>query len=459
MSCPVMAQDDDVNAQIASITQVIKTNPTTAAATAEEMVKGKNKKNLDLAIGISRAFLDAKDINQAEIYFALAQKIKKNSAETMMLGGDIAVAKNDPGTACQFYDQAIYFEPKSVEAYIKYADIYKKVNPTLAIEKLNALDALIPNLPEVYKKMAEVYYTNGQFKETAEWYAKVDNAKMDEGDLTKYAFSLFMNHEFDKSLEIANAGAQKDPRDPAFNRLKMYNYADMKRYEDADQAAQALFTNSDKANFSYLDYTYYGYTLMGLKKYTEAIEQFNKAFQLDSTRTDVLKTMAEAYSDVDDNTNAIATYKKYIGTLKDADRTPDVLFQLGKICYTAGSDAKETAEARKSFLTEADGVFKEISEKAPDSYLGNLYRARTNSQLDPDTKEGLAKPYYEAAAKIIEGKNDNTKYASPLSECYRYLAFYYMQKNEKEESRKYWNKVLTLDPNNDVAKRALTILK
>ncbi len=43
------------------------------------------------------------------------------------------------------YEEAIYFDPKCTEAYLKYADIYKSANASLAIEKLNQLKDLEPS--------------------------------------------------------------------------------------------------------------------------------------------------------------------------------------------------------------------------------------------------------------------------------------------------------------------------
>lgn len=60
-------------------------------------------------------------------------------------------------------------------------------------------------------------------------------------------------------------GLQKNPRDAAFNRLAMYNYTDLKRYDEAMKAADAFFKESDKADFSYLDYMYFGHLLNAVK--------------------------------------------------------------------------------------------------------------------------------------------------------------------------------------------------
>ena len=90
-----------------------------------------------------------------------------------------------------------------------------------------------------------------------------------EEDLVKYAFALFLNHDFAKSLEVANMGLKKNPRHAAFNRLAMYNNTDLKRFEEALKAADVFFNECDKADYSYLDYMYYGHLLEELKKYDE----------------------------------------------------------------------------------------------------------------------------------------------------------------------------------------------
>ena len=58
---------------------------------------------------------------------------------------------------------------------------------------------------------------------------------------------------------MANMGLKKNARHAAFNRLAMYNYTDLKRFDEAIKAADAFFTESDKADYSYLDYMYYGH--------------------------------------------------------------------------------------------------------------------------------------------------------------------------------------------------------
>ena len=106
-----------------------------------------------------------------------------------------------------------------------------------------------------------------------------------------------------------------------------------------------------------------------------------------------------------------------------------------------------------------DSVFTIVAKLAPNSHMGNFWRARTNSLLDPESEQGLAKPYYEAVADLLEEKNDPARYGSTLMECYRYLGYYYLLKKNKTNSIYYWQQVLQLDPENSIAKRAMDFLQ
>ena len=86
-----------------------------------------------------------------------------------------------------------------------------------------------------------------------------------------------------------------------------------------------------------------------------------------------------------------------------------------------------------------------------------LWQARANSQMDPETEKGLAKPYYESTIPILEKNKD--KYLKELSECYRYLGYYYYLKQDMDSSRLYWNKLLEIDPTNKTALEALKNIK
>lgn len=93
---------------------------------------------------------------------------------------------------------------------LRYADIYKSANAALAIEKLEQLKAQEPSNTAVDKKLAEIYYLKNDFSKAAEAYSRFAmGPTATEEDLVKYAFALFLNHDFEKSLEVANMGLKR----------------------------------------------------------------------------------------------------------------------------------------------------------------------------------------------------------------------------------------------------------
>ncbi|HEX6227053.1 MAG TPA: hypothetical protein VFZ52_21690, partial [Chryseolinea sp.] len=104
-------------------------------------------------------------------------------------------------------------------------------------------------------------------------------------------------------------------------------------------------------------------------------------------------------------------------------------------------------------FVEADSIFSKLIELQPNMTVGYLWEARTKSNLDPESVNGLAKPYYE---KLIEKASINPeKSRSDLVEAYSYLGYYHLLKEQPVVSKSYWKKVLELNPDDAKAKEAL----
>ena len=211
----------------------------------------------------------------------------------------------------------------------------------------------------------------------------------------------------------------------------------------------------------------------------EALAQFEKARETDPAKVAIYKEIAELHEanannlittarddkqkEAEYTTKALSEYEKAINQYEkftkegnDQVKLTDY-FTMGRILYLAGTANKQSPEKKTEYLTKADGFFGQVAEKSPASYLGNLWRARANAALDPESTQGLAKPYYEAAlATLTEGGNN--KNTREIIEGYNYLAYYYLIKNDKTASKSYWNKILEIDPNNQKVKDVLKTL-
>lgn len=422
-------------------------------------LKGKDRKNPERIVAIARTYFDAGQIAEAQACLEQARKLDSKSSSVYLLEGDIALAQHDAGLACQCYEQAIYFDRQCKDAYLKYARVFRTSNPAVAEEKLKQLQEVFPDCPEADRELAGLYYASNRFDKAAVQYARfIDTPVATEEDLAQYAFVLFLNRDFRNSLEQVRKGLQRNPHGLPFNRLAMYDCIELKHYDEAGQAAEALFQASDTTGYVALDYRYYGTLLSAREQYARAVEAYTRALELDSTQTALWLDIADAYEQMDDYACAISACRTYCSSLAAGHQSSaEVLFRLGRLYYGQGvsSDtlAVDSASHRSALLT-ADSLFAKVSDLVPGSYMGELWRARTQSALDPETTQGLAKPYYEKVTSVLSEKDD-PKYNSVLVECYRYLGYYYLLKADYPTSREYWNKILALEPENAVAQKAL----
>ena len=456
MSTPSMAQDNKTT--IDAISKVIKANPEAAKDQVKDVYK-KNKKNAEVLVGIGRAYFEAKDTANAKTYANYAIKANKNYGAGYILLGDIEVVKDDGGAAAGWYQQAIYFDPKNPDGYFKYANIYRGRSPEEAVSKLNELRAQRPDIA-VDALAARILYSSNRLEQSLDYYDKVtDKSKLEDLDITNYATEAWMLQKREKSLEMARYGLSKNARKAAWNRLVFYNLTDMGQTEEALKYADALFNASDSAKISGFDYTYYGTALKNAKQYDKAIEMLKKALAENKDNADLLnsnkKSLSDAYLAMEDFDNATLYYEEY---LKNVQKTT-ASDMAGLATIYTNMAAKLTGDQKIDALKKADAVYAQLGEKFPENIdFANFMRARVNSNLDPETKEGLAKPFYEAIVHSLAGKSDRDRADNArLSEAYRYLGYYYLVKDDKATADGYWNKVLEIDPNNATAKQALGI--
>ena len=408
----------------------------------KEALKGKNKKDAGLNLAVAKAYYETGTPGYEE-YMKKSYKANKKYPDYFMFEGDVLVNQQKYGDACGRYENAIYFDPNCIEAYVKYSHIYFDINPTLAIQKLEELQSIAPNSAIAQREMAEAYYKNQQYTKAAEAYEKyMQNPNHFQTDRPRLATLLFYGKRYDESLELAKDILTYDPDNFVIHRIVMYDNYELGNMEEAEQAAiEFLGMNPGDNVFTARDYMTYGDILSKVKKYAEAIVQYEKAYELDNTRTDILKIN---------------------------QRVMD-FYLLGQTCYSAGQAAADSIPLRDMYLIKADSMFQVVVERSPTDYRGYLWRSRAAAVRDPELKEGLAKPLYEETLAILDQDPANREKAATKRvyiEAYKYLGYYnYLQTTnpaKKDEAiaatKDYWNKMLELDPQNTEIIEALKTL-
>ena len=418
---------------------------------ADNMLKAVSKlKQYKKDAGIFTAIAEAYQLNnndlQAKAFLAKAKKANKKSALPYIIEGDKFLSQKNNGEAAVRYENAIYFDPNSKAALLKLANLYETTRTQLAFEYLRKAIDVDPQYAIAYSNLGEMSYRKGFYPQAMEAYEKyLGLVKPTPKDYAQYATILYFNKQYSKALEAIS----KAPQDYVMDRLKMYSLNELGNLSEAEAIGAKFMKETPVKDVISLDYTTYAKVLAKAKKYNDAAANYEAAFKLDTTKLQYVSEAAKAYERAKNYPKAIENYQHAISS--NPGHSMADIYTLGGAYYNAGLDTVATKDkaARKKYLLKADSTFKSMSVKFPDHYMGYLSSARTNSALDPETTEGLAKPYYEKALEVMLPSQNERK--AEILECYRYLGYYYYVKNELVQSKTFWNKVLEIDPTDAVS--------
>ncbi|MBE2281248.1 MAG: tetratricopeptide repeat protein [Ignavibacteriaceae bacterium] len=193
----------------------------------------------------------------------------------------------DQDSAKVFYDLAIssfesaaLIEPDSSDAYNNIAIVYinqKKYQE--AIEPYKKSLQLNPT-EDAHIKLAELYYVLGVGHKN-----KFDNERASRDSVEAYKY-------FNSSIDVLEQGYKSYPKSVDIIKL----LAEL--YSQTQQTTKGIATfksavdyNPDNAEYRF----YYGYFLLTVGQYSDAVNELEKARQLDPKDTDILYTEAVAY--------------------------------------------------------------------------------------------------------------------------------------------------------------------
>lgn len=437
--------------------QAYKSNPEELKKVMKQLFKKKEEQDL-LIIGYY--FLDKGELDLAEQTSAKLYDEDAKYVPGLILSGDIQVAKKNWGEAGRKYDEALNYDPEVIEAYLKKAQVYKNVEPQTAIGALMELKNIDPSLVETDRELASIYYKMGDMKKAVEsfeaYMQKEQNPSVQA--YIEYAIALYADTAYDKALEIVNKALPKDEKNISLNRLKFYCEIETGDYGNAFNDKDKLFGQYTDTMYNYRDYSYLGRLENEMKMYKEAMADYEKAIAMkdEKKKSDIslYKTLSEVCLEVPDYDKAIMYFKTFADSTGVELSALDLL-EFGKIYYQAATAASEDsllADKEVAYIATGDSIFAQLDAKRKDTHYGPFWRARINTLKDPANPSDEVKAYYEEALKRVEGK-DNT---SVEIEANRYLAFYYMKKDQNDLAKQYCEKVLAVAPDD---KLSATILK
>lgn len=459
---------------------------------AEKKTRGKDA-NVLFRAGEAYTLFD-KHSDPAEAIRLLDEAVKRDNklADAYIVKGDVLSKRNEGGPAVTAYEYALMAKPNDPVANNRIGQIYlrgKSYNQALDFYK-KAIDADADFAP-AYRDLAELYYLAQQYKRAAENYDLYiqKSGTKDPRTVLRAAQFAFAADDYARSLELLETIKGKLD-DTILKRMYGWAYYKTNNMEESiknlEEFIKAYPNEKDEEGKPKQlvpdDYKYLGraYNKMATdKEYTpQGIEYLMKGAEMDTSTAEAattFKEIANIYYKDKDYLKAAAAYQKGI-KLDTAKATTNDYFQQGlsysqaaaaitppdSAALSAGAtfssaDSLKMVEDKRMLYTQADSAFAKVTTLTPEWPYAYYWRGSSiyNANRQESIDKGTSAPYYEKFAELAE-KDPAGNFKSYLKVVYGYLAYYYQTAVKDEAKAKvYWEKLLSVDPDNTTAKQAL----
>lgn len=431
-----------------------------------EKARKLSKKDSKLEMEIARAFYDANPTTYAkdiEKCIKNARKWNADDPDSYIFEADTKADKKDWGNAAGIYELAFGKDPNNIEAYVKYANTYFNVNPTMAIERLEELQAKVPNSALVQRELAEKYYSDNLGAKAAEQYGKyINNPNHFAQDEVRYVQLLFFGEKYQQSYDLATSLINKlNPADEKvfyMKRMQLYNMVQLEKWAEAVEAGKSFFANAlpKGSNYEVRDYTDYGLALQTAGLAEEAINAYNKAIELNPKNADLIRNLGDTYADAENFVKAAEYYQRLVD---DDNHKSNDLFTLSNYYLgIASTDSLDNA-IKADALNKSQKYIDEVDKKVPNNVQIVNQKAKIAKFREGDTNNGAALDAYNELLRILDTKEDKSDYARYYKYAYNYLATYYFAKGDKATAKTYYQKWLEYDPENESLRNYVNSLK
>ncbi|MCK9616275.1 MAG: tetratricopeptide repeat protein [Lentimicrobiaceae bacterium] len=371
--------------------------------------------------------------------------------ELYIIIGDYYMENNDGSNAISNYKKAQELDPSSPKAKLRIGQLWLRAkNYTDALEYYKDAIKTDSTFAPAYRELGNIYTLARQYDNAIKNYDKF--LELSAGNISakiRYASALINAKKYKEVIATIQEILSVDSSRIDLYRGLAYSYFETKQYDDGLKYIEKFIQKTKPEKVRADDYVYYGRLLSKTKNDSLAVEKLYKAYQMDTTRTELLSEIALSYSKLKKYDEG-AKYYELLKTLGKA--TPGDYYNLGKVYYNLQN------------WNFADTNFASLISLQPDYVQAYLWHARTKSKIDQDATRGLAKPVYEIF--IQKAIADSAKYSKDIFEAYSYLSYYYfVQYNDSKStvdalnSIQYCEKALAIVPTDEKAKTILEAMK
>lgn len=418
-------------------------------------------------------------------YIRRSIELDPKYAEAYVVASDILDYGRKDDEAMRWLDEGVKHNPSDPSLYMAQAKLLAVKDEQGAVAKIEEIRKHDPKFP-VDLELARMYYKlferggsseqrYGYYEKVVEYYLKADKNDMTVGDLGQccmaISYVLGSHSEYvDKWYELTTFGVQKFPEDIAMRKFLLYACRSGQKWDEGIAAAGSYFSMIDAAKVQPIDYLNYGICLRNVKRYDEAIAQYEKVINMEDCAAN-LKNQAENLiataisNQVDevrkagDYQKAITIIKPYIDKNNAAGKQNDYLMSAYAKIYTDWAVELSGTE-QEDAIRKAISIYDEASKKSELNTNLFIYQCCINSmKIDRELKNGLAMPYAQTLVNKLDGKdnlasNDRAFLLIGYECMMRYE--YFVNNHNKKGAIAWAEKMLDVDPSNQTALQFVT---
>jgi len=442
------------------------------------------------------------DTSKALPYIREALSIDQTNSEIFLITGDIYILANNGSLAIKNYNTAQYLDPTSPTANMKIGSIYFKArNLMVAIPYFEQAIALNKNYAPAYRELGQLYSMAGRYKESKEFfetYLRLTDQNVPAK--IRYVNTLFYSKNYIEVIKNVDDIFAVDKSRTYLNRIAGYSCYEQGNYPQAQTYMESLFANLPADRIIKKDYIYYARILVKKNQdYPKLFVELEKAkddLDAQSVKSESLKGALKEKAKANEEILA-ANVKALQDRLNVEDKELTRAYEYYEKAITFGEDdisliqekaysqfnnkrIVDAADTWKRLIDKgkaseenmlmigrayyqgkeydkAEEIFNQMIAKYPDHINAYLWIANNASAKDPDAKGGLAEAKF--IALLSKAATDSVKYENEIFDALRYLGYHAIQSKKYEDAKKYYLRMINLDPNNkDFVVKALESL-
>jgi tetratricopeptide (TPR) repeat protein len=412
------------------------------------------EKDADILLAVAKANIDAEkgDSNIAVSYLNKAIKRDKHNAELYTELGNAYRKLKNGSKAYQSYQQALKEDAHFAEASYMLGMIFiSQKNPEMYLKFFKDAIAGDPDYAPAYYQLYFHYYFRNV--NTAMDYLKKYIAVSDHKVQTDYDYTdmLYLTEQYNEAIKNATELIRKENKNvpPRLFKLIAYSYKETGKPDNAFNYMKSYFANAPDSIEIVKDFSTMADLYFSKKQNDSAVLFYKKAVSMET-----------------DSAELINYYKKLVDIFKEEKNYGEQAHWLEKYCtlnsYATNVDLFNWGIAHylNKAYQKSDSVFAMYAEKYPEQDFGHYWRARSNAIIDSAMEAGLAVPHYTKVIEIAGKDTANATNRKHLIEAYGYLAAYEANHEKNYEvAIGYFEKLLSLDPGNESAKKYIDVLK